>query len=287
MARQPGLHPTSKGAAAGWYNAMIDVTPEGVNRERGLMNPDLSPPSVSASPPEAALPTNGEPLPELDPEVIPNLDELVTEDEKPVDSILIEKQQRLLTEPLYSSWPGPGEGRPFLALANVGLFHTVGEPPLVPDNLLSLDVSAPADLHVKSGRSYFVWLIGKVPDAVIEIVSDRRGGEDGLKMRTYARLRIPYYVIYDPEEWLEGGVLRTFVLQGSKYESLEPGWLPEVGLGLKLWQGTYEGHTNDWLRWCDREGRVIPTGAERAAEATSRAERLAARLRELGVDPEA
>jgi hypothetical protein len=251
------------------------------------MNPDLSPPSASASPPETAPPTNGEPLPELDPEVIPNLDELVTEDEKPVDSILIEKQQRLLTEPLYSSWPGPGEGRPFLALANVGLFHTVGEPPLVPDNLLSLDVTAPTDLHVKAGRSYFVWLMGKVPDAVIETVSDRRGGEDSLKMRTYARLRIPYYIIYDPEEWLGRGVLRAFTLREGRYEAIDPGWLPELGLGVKLWQGTYEGHENSWLRWCDQQGQVIPTGAERAEEERRRAERLAARLRELGVDPEA
>ena len=78
----------------------------------------------------------------------PNIDHLITEDDTPVDNIFSEKQQRLLTEPLFSSWEGPGEGRSFLALANVGLFHDVHEPPLVPDVMLSLDVRSPGDLSI-------------------------------------------------------------------------------------------------------------------------------------------
>jgi hypothetical protein len=58
---------------------------------------------------------SAEPLPEIR----PPLDDLVTEDDTPVDNMFSEKQQRLLTEPLYSSWDA---GRPFLATANVGLF---------------------------------------------------------------------------------------------------------------------------------------------------------------------
>lgn len=48
------------------------------------------------------------------PGVVPNIDALTTEDDTPVDNLPSEKQQRLLTEPLYSSWAGPGESRPFL-----------------------------------------------------------------------------------------------------------------------------------------------------------------------------
>jgi hypothetical protein len=230
----------------------------------------------------------------LDPSLIPNLDDLVTEDGAAVDSIYTEKQYRLLTEPLYSSWPGPGDGRPFLALANVGWFHTSGQPPLVPDGLLSLDALPAGDLRSKEGRSYFQWLIGKAPDVVIEIVSDRRGGEEDFKMQAYARLRALFYVVYDPDNLLQGGVLRAFALERGKYKSVEPRWFPEVGLGLILWEGTFEGQHYAWLRWCDREGRVIPTGAERADEERRRAEetaesleRLAAQLRALGVEPEA
>src|SRR5258707_22477 len=129
--------------------------------------------SITSTP---AVPTHradGTPLPELDPSVIPNLDDLVTEDGAPKDSIYIEKQCRLLTEPLYSSWAGPGEGRPFLALTNVGWFHTWGQPPWVPDVLLSLDAILGGDLRTRAGHSYFQWLIGKPPDVVMEIVSDR------------------------------------------------------------------------------------------------------------------
>jgi hypothetical protein len=54
----------------------------------------------------------------LAPPVRPCLDHIVTEDDTPVDNMFSEKQQRLLTEPLYSSWDA---GRPFLATANVGL----------------------------------------------------------------------------------------------------------------------------------------------------------------------
>jgi hypothetical protein len=64
--------------------------------------------------------------------------------------------------------------------------------------------------------------------------------------------------------------------------------------------GTREDVTRLWLRWCDRDGQVIPTGAERAAterqraeQAESqleterqRAERLAERLRAMGINPD-
>jgi hypothetical protein len=229
---------------------------------------------------------NGAPLPELDPELIPNLDELVTEDGAPVDNIYVERQYRLLTDPLYSSWTA-ADGRPFLALTNVGWFHTSGQPPLVPDALLSLDAIPAGDLRTKEGRSYFQWLIGKPPDVVIEIVSDRRGGEEDFKMKAYARLRALCYVIYDPDNLLRGGVLRAYVLQRGKYEPVEPRWFPEVGLGLILWEGAFEGSRQTWLRWCDNEGRVIPTGSERAETLAQRAEKLAAQLRALGIEPSA
>ena len=47
-----------------------------------------------------------------------DIETLVTEDDTPVD-MRSEKQQRLLTSPLYSFWSGPGGGRSFVAAANV------------------------------------------------------------------------------------------------------------------------------------------------------------------------
>jgi hypothetical protein len=49
------------------------------------------------------------------------------------------------------------------------------------------------------------------------------------------------------------------------------------------WQGVYEGKEATWLRWCDAQGTVLPTGAEsakREAEARQRAEAQVAQLHE-------
>jgi len=194
-----------------------------------------------------------------------------------------EKQQRLLTEPLYSSW---NAGRPFIATANVGLFYTVRQPPLVPDALLSLDVEVSGDWLAKENRSYFIWEFGKAPEVVVEVVSNTEGGETTDKMRKYAQIGILYYAIYDPALAMQAEPLRVFVLRDKSYELCSPQWLPVVGLGLKLWQGRFENCETEWLRWCDRQGQVIPSGLERADQAQLRANRLAAQLRELGVSPE-
>jgi Uma2 family endonuclease len=239
----------------------------------------------------------------------PNVEHLVTEDDTPVDNTFSEKQQRLLTEPLYSSWAGPGEGRPFVAMANVGLFYAVQKPPYVPDVLLSLDVELPADLWPKPHRSYFVWQYGKAPDVVIEVVSGDEGGEDSDKLEGYARVGVGYYVIFDPEDVLGGGVLRGYRRDGLAYRPLsEPIWFPDIGLGLQIWHGLYEAHENTWLRWVDAQGQVVLSGSERAGlekeraelekeraerekeradRQQGRAERLAEQLRRLGLEPEA
>lgn len=242
------------------------------------------------------------PLTSLPTELRPDVEHLVTEDDTPVDNLFSEKQQRLLTGPLYTSWLGPGENRPFLAMANVGLFYSVDQPPYVPDMLLSLDVQCPADLWPKRHRSYFIWEYGKPPDAVVEVVSNRKGGEDSGKLAGYARIHVPYYAIYDPDSLLSNQTLRGFRLEGLSYRELdEPLWLPELALGLRVWQGSYEGHDNTWLRWSDESGDPIPTGAERitqehqraeqeqqrAEQEHQRAEKLAEQLRRLGADPEA
>lgn len=84
-----------------------------------------------------APPADGMPLPQLDASVIPSVDGLVTEEDSPLDILPSDKQQRLLIDPLYSTWSGPGKGRAFLAAANVGLFYAVQKPPLIPDVLLT------------------------------------------------------------------------------------------------------------------------------------------------------
>jgi Uma2 family endonuclease len=229
---------------------------------------------------------SNDPLQAVPVELRPVVDHLVTEDDTPVDNFFSEKQQRLLTEPLYSSWTETAGQRSFVAASNVGLFFAVRRPPLVPDVLLSLDVELPADLHPKSHRSYFVWEYGKPPDVVIEVVSNREGGEDSEKLIAYARVGIRYYVIFDPERLLGPEMLRIYRLEAREFHKMdEPIWFPDVGLGLRVWQGCYEDHDSTWLRWVDAEGAPISTGRERAESERQRADRLAEKLRQLGVAP--
>ncbi|MFO5493020.1 MAG: Uma2 family endonuclease, partial [Cuspidothrix sp.] len=53
-----------------------------------------------------------------------------------------------------------------------------------------------------------------------------------------------------------------------------------MGVELGLWQGEYQNMDLPWLRWWDLQGNLLLTGEERA-------NRLAAQLRTLGIEPEA
>ena len=44
------------------------------------------------------------------------------------------------------------------------------------------------------------------------------------------------------------------------------------GLGLTFWQGKFEDIVTTWLRWCDQNGTLFPTGEERAETERLRAE---------------
>ncbi|MFQ3684434.1 MAG: Uma2 family endonuclease, partial [Roseiflexus sp.] len=91
-----------------------------------------------------------------------------------------------------------------------------------------------------------------------------------------------------------------YELRARTYTPCAGALLRDVGLGVRLWEGVYEEVAAQWLRWCDADGNLIPTGAELAAQEHARAEaerqraeaerqraeRLAARLRALGVDPD-
>ncbi len=229
--------------------------------------------------------------------VIPDISKLEIEDNKPVDNFQSEKQQRLLVEPVYSSQVLPS---PFIAAANVGIFYSPKQDPVVPDVFVSLNVQMPTDWSQKQNRSYFVWEFGKTPEVAIEIVSNRKGKELGTKKDDYARIGVAYYAVFDPllqiqeAEQMNRALLRVYVLTAGKYVELaEPFWLETLGLGLTLWTGTFEDQPGQWLRWCDRSGLVIPTGKEssenerqRAENERQRAIRLAERLREMGVDPD-
>lgn len=114
-------------------------------------------------------------------------------------------------------------------------------------------------------------------------------------------LCVPTYVVFDPfsltldvRQLQENGV----------YQVQEPDpqgryWIPTLQLFLGLWYGERLGRATHWLRWWDEAGNLLLWSSELAeqehqraeqAQQTAeqehqRAEQLAAKLRELGVDP--
>jgi Uma2 family endonuclease len=101
-------------------------------------------------------------------------------------------------------------------------------------------------------------------------------------------LRVPYYIVFSRYT----NRLRFFQLTGGRYQeqALEPThpriWIPELGLGLGLWQGEFEGVTRQWLRWYDDQGNWIPTDAERATQAESQLRQVALNLLQQGMTVE-
>ncbi|MFA5508735.1 MAG: Uma2 family endonuclease [Vulcanimicrobiota bacterium] len=227
--------------------------------------------------------------------IAPDLSHLITEDDTPVDNRYSERQMPLLTSSLFESWE---EGKPFEALTDVGLFSKPdNKSVVVPDFLLSLGVEPRPVTEDKESRSYFIWLYGQPPNLVIEIVSNKEGGELDRKYETYQKIGVAYYAVHDPFHKLGKRTLRLFRLEAGKYiECASANWMPEIGLGLTLWKGVFQDVEAEWLRFVDEEGHVIPTGGEKAQQEREkaqqerekaqqerdRADRLAARLHELG-----
>jgi Uma2 family endonuclease len=206
----------------------------------------------------------------------PDLNHLITEDDAPVDNRYSERQMRLLPGPLFDSWE---QGKPFEALTDVGLFSKPdNESVVVPDFLLSLGVEPRGVSGEKEDRSYFIWLYGKPPNLVIEIVSNKEGGELARKLEIYQKIGVAYYAVHDPFHHLGKRTLRLFRLDGGKYvECASSQWMPEIGLGLTLWKGEFQDVEAEWLRFIDQDGALIPTAHEERREATARAEKETAR----------
>jgi Uma2 family endonuclease len=173
-----------------------------------------------------------------------------------------------------------------------------------PDWFVVLGVQASTDLQ-DLRLSYVIWQESVSPFLVIELLSPgtededlgrtlREIGKPPTKWEVYERLlRVPYYVVFDRYV----NVLRAFKLDGLRYQELslpeQKLWLEEIGLGLGVWQGQYVGVQGKWLRWYDPAGEWVPTPMEqlrqekqRAEQERAKADRLAAQLREMGVDPD-
>jgi len=152
-------------------------------------------------------------------------------------------------------------------------------------------------------RSYVVWQEGRSPEIIVEFLSpgtdaedlgrflngeevDSENSENGFtsrnappkKLEVYERyLRVPHYLVYSRYTQQ----LRYFKLIGSRYQeqAIAPTnprvWLEELEVGLGIWEGTFDGITSAWLRWCDVEGNWFLTDTEQEQRARMQAEQEA------------
>ncbi|MEH2117050.1 Uma2 family endonuclease [Nostoc sp.] len=145
-------------------------------------------------------------------------------------------------------------------------------------------------------RSYTPQLQGDIPIIVMEFLSDTDGTEYSVKPTYppgkwffYERiLKVPNYIIFDPNN----GSLEMYRLYNAEqYILQEPDenqsyWIAQMNLYLGVWQGTRENRAGKWLRWWDEQGNLLLWGGELAEQERQRAERLAAQLRAVGIEPE-
>jgi hypothetical protein len=178
------------------------------------------------------------------------------------DSIFIDRQRRLLIEPLYSPvLILPGEG--LMALGKVPVLSWPNGPQFTPDLSLTLDVGR-RDEGTDWGSGLCIWDLGKAPDFVLEFGA-RGNGEESARMKLSSLLGIPFYAIVDPSRLEELGGVCVFAREHGRYREVKDyEWLAGLGLGLKLWHGEYEGHARTWLRWCDSGKKALPFPWERA-----------------------
>ncbi|NEQ50618.1 MAG: Uma2 family endonuclease [Leptolyngbya sp. SIO3F4] len=217
---------------------------------------------------------------------LPSSAELPDSDDTPVDNELQNLIPNLLEAILAMIW---SEREDWFFGVDMGIYFDPSVPAVVPDGFLSLGVER---FIGEGGRlSYVLWEEDNIsPILALEVVSKTYGGEYERKKKLYAELAIDYYAVYLPDGHprRKRQPLEIYQLVDGVYQQLEgnPVWLPKIGLGLGRERGSYLGREREWLYWYNKTGQRLKTPEERIEQEKSRADRLADKLRELGIDPD-
>ncbi|MDZ8223105.1 Uma2 family endonuclease [Nostoc sp. ChiVER01] len=226
-------------------------------------------------------------------------------DEPPLESELHLEQIMLLLKCLKWLWRDRND---FYAAGNLTIYYSPRQ--RKSEHFRGPDFFVVLGCERKTRKSWVVWEEdGKYPNVILEILSDSTANTDkDLKKKIYQdTFRTPDYFWFDPYTQEFAG----FHLVDGEYQPLqasEQGYLWSHQLGLNL--GVYEG----LLRFFTRDGQLVPTPEEtadqiqqkaeqaeqkaeqaeqkaeqaeqKAEQAEQKAERLAAKLRELNIDPD-
>lgn len=251
--------------------------------------------------------------------VLPTAEELPSSDETPVDNQLQNDIPNLLLSLLAEIWKNRDD---WYFGVDMGIYYNPDESAIVPDGFLSMGVKH--DTGDRGRLSYVLWEEQNIlPLLSLEVISEKYNSEYEDKFLNYQTLGILYYAIYNPFSGRRGRFkqrkrLEVYRLIAGKYELLTSEnkrvWLPEIGLALGYEDGEHIAWYREWLYWYDASGNRYPTANERAIkaeaiatqerliatqerlianqerlakqEAEQKAQRLAERLKSLGINPD-
>ncbi len=226
-------------------------------------------------------------------------------DEPPLESDLHLQQIIILLSCLELLWQ---EKNDYYASGNLTIYYN--EEQLKKRDFCGPDFFVVLDTEKRPRKSWVVWGEGgKYPNVIVEILSDSTANIDRTKKKILYQntFRTPNYFWFDPNT-LE---LQGFRLIEGQYQAISPndwGYLWSEQLGL------YLGIFDRKLRYFTTDGQLVPTPQEAELEqrqakeqiflekeqerkakeqallekeqAILERERLAQKLRELGIDPE-
>ena len=219
-------------------------------------------------------------------------------DEPPLESELHLRQIILLLNCLEWLWRDRND---FYAAGNLTIYYSQNQ--RRNENFRGSDFFVVLDTERKTRKSWVIWEEdGKYPNFILEILSDSTAKVDrSLKKKLYQNtFRTPNYFWLDPYTLEFAG----FDLVIGEYQPIEPNdrghlWSQQLELYLGIHQGL--------LRFFTANGELVPTPEEQAESereqkeyereqkeyereqkeiAQQKTERLAAKLRELNIDPD-
>ncbi|MGQ9869563.1 Uma2 family endonuclease [Leptodesmis sp.] len=197
-------------------------------------------------------------------------------DEPPLESDFHREQIDLLIRLLKRYWATRND---YYVTGNLTIYYS--EDQITTRDFRGPDFFVVLGTEFKQRKSWVVWTEeGKYPNLIVEILSKSTAMVDqGPKKDLYQNtFRTPEYFWLDPDT-LE---LAGFRLMGKAYQPTAP------AIDGKLWSEQLElylGVADRYLRFFTPEGEQILTAEEAEIQERQRADRLAAKLRELGFDP--
>ena len=231
--------------------------------------------------------------------------DLITDDGEPMESNNHRVSMNLLIQSLKYYWR---DRQDFFVGGNMFVYYSANQVKNQdfkgPDFFVVLDVDGTTNRD-----AWIAWEEdSRLPDVVIELMSPSTAEVDlTTKKDIYERkLKTQDYFVYNPKN---PSSLRGWELINRRYQSLSPDrsgrlYCESLGLWLGVWQGTIENSQGNWLRFFDGDGNLVLMRDEAETQRATleqqqkeeviqqlkiekqQKERLAAKLRELGIDPD-